>query len=152
MSEKAKTPMVEMFDQAMKNYEQALKAALKVQEEVARLWSSVTPQTEATQDYQKQMTKMLEEMFPGAQKRMEESLKQIEQTGKVSLDLLKLGMESARAGSPAELQNKLGEIWKTSVGLIQSNLQSMSAANTRMFEMWSDYAKRATEPASGKAK
>ena len=50
MKEK-ETPVSEMADTAMKNYEHAIRTSLKFQEETGRLWSSMLSQANLAQDW-----------------------------------------------------------------------------------------------------
>ena len=53
MTDKTKTPASEMFDQALKNYEQALRTGVKVQEEAGKCWTKLLNQAASPPDWQK---------------------------------------------------------------------------------------------------
>src|SRR4029453_15323453 len=69
MSDKTKTPGSDLFDQAVKNYEEALKTGVRLQEECGKWWTNVLSQTTRPQDWQKNVTSVLNEAFPPAQKK-----------------------------------------------------------------------------------
>src|SRR6266851_4731024 len=89
MSDKAKSPGAEVFDQVLKNYEQTLRNGLKLQEEAGRWWTNLLHQATSAQDLQKRVTAMTNEIIPRTQKRMEEYLGLIEQNNRANVDLLK---------------------------------------------------------------
>src|ERR1043166_947615 len=71
MTDKAKAPGSEIFDQALKNYEQTLRSGLKLQEEAGRGFTALLTQANSAQDWQKRVTAATNEVISPAQKRME---------------------------------------------------------------------------------
>ena len=67
-------PLSEAADKAMKNYEQAIRTGLKLQEEAAHLWTNVLNQSASPHDWQKRFsgaTTVANGIIPAAQKRLE---------------------------------------------------------------------------------
>lgn len=154
MSEKAKAPGSEMFDQAIKNYEQTLRAGLKLQEETARWWTNVLSQASSVQDWQDRVKSATDEVINPTQKRIEEYLGLIERGNRASLDLVKKAMEVGRSSNPSEVQTKAVEFCEASLGILKSNAQAVAEINTKMVESWVNFVKKnAVEftPAVGKA-
>ena len=154
MSEKAKAPGSEMFDQAIKNYEQTLRAGLKLQEETARWWTNVLSQASSVQDWQDRVKSATDEVINPTQKRIEEYLGLIERSNRASLDLVKKAMEAGRSSNPSEVQAKVMEFCEASLGILKSNAQAVAEINTKMVESWVNFVKKnAVEftPAVGKA-
>ena len=74
-------PLSEAADKAMKNYEQAVRTGLKLQEEAAHLWTNLLNQSASPQDWQKRVSSastVANGVLPAAQKRMEEVLGLVE--------------------------------------------------------------------------
>jgi hypothetical protein len=152
MSDKAKTPMSELMDQAMKNYEQALQASLKLQEESSKWWTDFMTQATAPADWQNRWRTTANQSIPVVQKRMEESLRLLEQSSRTSLELLKQAMAVSVSDSTASAQTKLQELWEASLEALRNNAQVVSQANGKFVESWMQLLNGAVGPETTKAK
>lgn len=151
MSDKTKTPGSDLIDQAVKNYEQALKTGVRLQEECGKWWTSVLSQATRPQDWQKNVTLVLNEAFPAAQRNMEQTLRLMERNSRGSLDLLKQATETAQSTSVADCQARLQKLWQTSLDLLQHNAQAMTQANARLVETWTQLARKSADGATAAA-
>jgi hypothetical protein len=151
MSDKTKTPRSDLFDQAVKNYEQALKTGVRLQEECGKWWTNVLSQTTRPQDWQKNAASALHEAFPAAEKNMEETLRLMERNSRGSLDLLKQATEAAQSTSFADGQARLQKLWQTSLELLQHNAQAITQANIKLVETWTQLARKSTNGATAGA-
>lgn len=136
MSDKTQTPISELMEQAMKNYEQALQAGLKLQEESSRWWTGLMNPASAGAEWQKRWQKTASQSLPLVQKRMEESLRLVEQSSRTSLDLLKRAIALTASDSSANAQTKLQELWEASLGAVQNNTRAVCEANAKFTEAW----------------
>src|SRR5436305_13671999 len=85
-------PVSEMAEKAMRNYEQALRTRVKLQEEAGRWWTTMLNQTTSTQDWQKRMsniTSVANGVMPVAQRRMEEVMDLMQKNSRTGADLVK---------------------------------------------------------------
>jgi hypothetical protein len=151
MSDKTKVPGTDLFDQAVKNYEQALKTGVRLQEECGKWWTNLLNQTTSPQDWQKNITSGLNETFLAAEKNMEATLRLMEQNSRRSLDLLKQATESAQSASTADGQARLQKLWQTSLELLENNAQAITQANVKLVETWTQFARKSTERATAAA-
>lgn len=151
MSDTTKTPGSDLYEQAVKNYEQALKTGVRLQEECGKWWTNVLNRATRPQDWQKNVTSALNETFPAAEKSMEETLKLMEQSSRRSLDLFKQAAETAQSTSVAEGQARVQKLWQTSLDLLQQNSQAMTQANTRLVETWTHFARKSADGAPAAA-
>jgi uncharacterized protein YukE len=150
MSDKGKSGAPDLFEQALKNYEQALKTGVRLQEESSKWWTNVLGQTKvgSPQDWQKQANATVDATIATLRKQVEESLKSVEDSSKTSLDLLEKAIEASRSSTVPEAQGKLQELYQTSLNALQHNLQAMTKAQAKMMESWTDYVRKgAPEPA-----
>jgi len=134
MTDKSKAKRYELFEQAMKNYEEALQASLKLQQESARWWMDLLTQTGSLQEWQAKLNELSSNSVATAQKSMEENLKLIEQNSKTSLQLLKKAMDTANADTVPTAQVKLEELWEASLDALRSNAKAVSQANAKWVE------------------
>src|ERR1043166_3305666 len=125
MTDKTKPPVSEVFDQALKNYEQTLRTSLKLQEEAGRWWTNLLTQASSAQDWQKRVTAVTTDVIGPTQKRMEEYLGLIEQNNRANVELLKKAFEAAQTTGPSECQAKWVDFWQTSLNSVQANAQAV---------------------------
>jgi len=155
MADKTKAPGSEIFDQALKNYEQTLRTGLQLQEEAGRWWTNLVNQATSTHDWQKKVTGLADELIAPSQKRMQEYLGFLEQSNQANVELLKKALEAAQSSAPSESQAKWVDFWEASLKSLQSNAQAVTQINTKMMESWVAFVKKNTaefaEPAVFKA-
>src|SRR6266567_6441838 len=107
MKEKGKNPVLETADEALKNYEQTLRAGLKFQEETLQSWHSMFNQSAGQQEWQKGVssaTAAVSGILPVVQKRMEETVELMEKNARLSADLMKKAAEAVQTPTIAESQ------------------------------------------------
>jgi len=141
-----KNPMSELMEQAMKNYEQALQSGLKLQEESSRWWTDFMTQSTTATDWQKRWKTAATQTIPIVQKRMEESLRLVEQSSQTSLDLLKQALAVTGSDSPANAQTKVQQLWEASLRALRQNTQAVAQANAKVVESWMQLLAAGTEP------
>jgi len=144
-------PASELFEQAMKNYEQALKTGLKLQEETAAVWTKLFNQTGSAGEWQKQAKAVSDEFVPKTQKALNDNLKLIEKSGKTSVELLKQAVAATQAGTIQEAQTNFLGLWESSIEAMRETAEAVSQANNRALDSWVEFARKSTtNPASSK--
>jgi hypothetical protein len=138
--------------QAIKNYEETLQTGLKLQEQSAKWWTDCLAQAGANADWQKSWKATANQTIPIIQKRMEESLRLVEQGSRTSVELLKQALAVAASDSTAAAQAKLQELWTASLEASRNNAQAVSQANGRFIESLVQLFPNAAEPTSSKSK
>jgi hypothetical protein len=136
MSAKSGTQVQELFQEALKNYGQALQAGLKMQEDTAKWWTDFMAQANSPQEWQTRMNKLAADAIPQVQQRIAESLKTIEQTSRASLDLLQRACQTAPVDSVSAAQAGLNELWESSLQAMRQNAQAITQANSKVVESW----------------
>lgn len=141
-------PASEAADNAMRNYEHAVRTGLKFQEEAGRWWSSMLNPTSGAQDWQKRMTNltgMANSLMPMAQHRMEEMLSLIEQNNRTGTELMKKAVDAAQTPVLAESQAKWMEFWTSSLGAVRSNTEAMSEISSKTIDSWIEFVRKNTD-------
>ncbi len=144
----------EMADSALKNYEQAVRTGLKVQEEAGKWWTSVFNQTALGQDWQKQwssLTGMANSLVPLTQRRVEEVMELMEKNSRQSAELVKKAVDAVQTPAVAERQAKWLEFWTASMGMVRSNTEAVSELSTKAIDGWIDFVQRNAEVTEAKA-
>ena len=134
-----------LFDQAVSTFGDALKAGVKIQEEVGKWWSDALEQAGPVTEWQKKSRALFGDAIPTAQKNTEEWLKLVEQNYKRSMSLLKKAFDTK--GDPSELRAKTQQLWEESMELIRDNAQAMADANKKVLELWAGMLKKNYEAA-----
>jgi hypothetical protein len=152
MSDKTKSPISELIEEAMKKYEQALQASLKLQQESAKCWTDFMAQTTAPADWQKRWKATASEAIPLLQKRTEESLRLLDQGSRTSLELLRQALEVTITDSPASAQTKVQGLWESYLQALRNNAQAVSQANAKVTESWMQLFSGGADAAAPKTK
>jgi polyhydroxyalkanoate synthesis regulator protein len=150
MSDKSRNQGNELFQQAMKNYEQALQAGLKLQQDSGKLWMDMMAQAGSPQEWQSKANEVASESLSMARTRMEENLKLVEQSSRSSLDLLKQAMEATKADTIAAGQNKMQELWESSLEAVRANATAINQANAKWADAWMQMMPKTKSAASAK--
>ena len=138
----------EVGNQVMKNYEQALRTGLKVQEEAVKWWSGVFNQATAGQEWQKRVndfTGVANSIVPLAQKRMEEVLDFIEKSGRTNSELMRKAVDAAQTPVLAESEAKWMDFWTSSMGAMRKNTEALTEMNTKAIDSWLTFVRQNTE-------
>jgi hypothetical protein len=141
MTARTETRMTSLFDQAVQTFGDAMKAGVKIQEEIGRWWSDVIDQAGPVTEWQKRSRAMVCDAIPAAQRNTEELMKVLEQNSRRSLDLLKKAVDT-EPGNTADLQAKTQEIWDASMEVVRDNAQAMAQVNVKMMETWAEILKQ----------
>jgi hypothetical protein len=129
----------ELFDQAIKNYEQALRTGVRLQEDTTRWWANFLNQSVWPQEWQKQVSTVMAHAIPTAQKNLEESLRLLDQSSKTGLNLLKRAMDGTRGAAASDAQDQVQELWNSSLNVLQSNMRAITESQSRIMESWSEF-------------
>ena len=150
-TEEKTQPVTDLFEQTMKNYEQALKTGVKMQEESMKYLSNLVSQNGSPQDWQKRMKTMTDGFIPQTQKTVDEGLKLIEQTNRTGVELLKKVVASGQPNSVQDAQVKCLGVWEASLDAMRDTAVSMTQASNKAIEAWFAYAWKSGEQASTEA-
>jgi hypothetical protein len=154
MKEKAKNPVLETADQAVKNYEQALRTGLKVQEDAWQSWCSLLNQPVIGADWQKCYTSASEAAntaVPVIQKRLQETVELMEKNARVGSELMKKALEAGQTTGIGESQAKWMDFVKTSLDAAQTNVDAVMRINTRTLESFMALVQKNSETLQAKA-
>jgi hypothetical protein len=155
MTDKTTNAQSELFDQGLKNYEQALAAGVKIHEEACKYWTKMLNRSSSPQDFQKYVSSMASDVIPATQKAMDGCVELLEQTSRSSVDLLKKGFEAAQVSDYGESQAKVVEFCESSLKSLKSNAQAIVDINAKAVDSWLAFVKKATtevlEPKAAKA-
>ena len=79
--------IAELFHEAMRSYEKALKSGIQLQEESVNLWKELLTKLGSPEELQAKLDSMTADAFPNARKRMEEFVETFNRTSNQTIDL-----------------------------------------------------------------
>lgn len=134
-----------LFEQGLKNYEQALKTGLKLQEDSLRVWTGLLNQPTAPQELQNRAKAMVDDIIPQAQKTIEANLKLVEQNSRTTIELLKKAAAATQAATVQEAQSKFLSLWEASLNAVRDTTMAFAQANAKAVESWNGYVRKSAE-------
>jgi len=145
-TEEKSKPVNDLFEQATRGYEQALKTGLKLQEESAKLFLSVFNQVTAPADLQKRFKTISDEIIPQTQKAVDEGLKLIEQNSRTGVDLLKKAVATSQATTVQDAQEKSLALYEACLSAMRDTASAVTQATGKAADVWLGYVRKSTEP------
>jgi len=139
MTDKTKGSGCDLFEQATKNYEQALQAGLKLHQDAAKCWMDLVSNGGSAQGWSARFTQAATESLAAAQKRIEENLKLVEHSSRASLDLLQKAVDVTQADTASAGQSKMQEVWEASLSALRTNTAAITQANSRLLDSWMQF-------------
>lgn len=147
MSKQARPDGSEIFEQAIKNYQEAMEAGVKLQQDAARWWMDTMGKAGSTHEWQAKATQMASDSASAIQKRFEENLKHLETSSRTSIDLLKKAMDAAKVDTVSAGQAKLQELWEASLQAMRANASAIQQANAKWMETCMQFVSKASPAA-----
>lgn len=134
----------ELFDQAIKSFEQAVQYGLKVQSEAVQCWNDLLKKSEIPNDWKKKVEEVLNETLPVVQKNAQDTLALMESNRQASLTLLNQALQTANSKSIPEYQSHIQGIWESGLDSIRKNSELLVQANAKAIDQWSQFVSKAT--------
>jgi chemotaxis regulatin CheY-phosphate phosphatase CheZ len=141
-AQKAAESVNEMFQEALRNYEKALKSGIELQEESVNLWKTLLTQLTSPDEFQAKLESMQSEVFPTARKRMEEFVDLFNQSSNQTLELFEKSMSVYQAKSMTDAQRRLQDLMESSIATLRGNVQTALNTNTKIISSWKDILDR----------
>src|SRR5215475_13373451 len=105
----------ELFHEALRNYEKALKSGIQLQEESVNLWKDLLSKLRSPEEFQAKLESMTKDTFPKARERMEEFVETFNRTSKQTIDLFEKTLGVYQATSVPEAQRRVHDLIETSL-------------------------------------
>jgi hypothetical protein len=128
----------ELYQNAFEQFESALKAGVKIQEESMKLmnpWSNGMPLVQA----QKAQSALLQSMS-SLPNQFQDAMEMMNEQAQNAMGMLHQAFEVGRSTNPAEAQEKTHQLWEMSLGVVRTNIHSMLKAHAAMMEKWEEVA------------
>lgn len=148
-----KTPKVDptrVFDQAIENFETAVKTGCKIQEQAIEQINEFAQRFGSPGDWQQRAQQAAETAVPTLQKNFDEAVAVMNQNARTGLDLLSKAMEAGQTDTPNAAQEKMRDFWEMTLKSMRENTQALVQANTRIAESWTAAARGEGQGKPGK--
>ena len=132
----------EVFHEAMRSYEKALKSGIQVQEESMNLWKNLLTKLGSPEEFQAKLESMTADAFPQARKRMEEFVETFNSTGNQTIDLFEKTLGVYQATSVPDAQRRVQDLIESSLTSLRANVQSALDTNAKMMASCKELANR----------
>jgi len=125
-----------VFDDAVKAFESAFQAGLKIHEEGTRWMQGWCEQRLGPEEMQKKTRAVAGDMLESVRKNMEDASQVLSDNAKESMEMLQKALDAARSESLPDAQAQVSQMWESSLTTLRKNAQAMMQANTRTLETW----------------
>jgi hypothetical protein len=142
-TEKATAPTIdEVFHEAMRSYEKALKSGIQVQEESVNLWKDLLAKLGSPEEFQAKLESMTADAFPQARKRMEEFVETFNRTSHQTIDLFEKTLGVYQATSVTDAQRRVHDLIESSLTTLRVNVHSALNTNAKIIASWKELVDR----------
>jgi ribosomal 50S subunit-associated protein YjgA (DUF615 family) len=136
----------EIFHEAMRSYEKALKSGIQLQEESVNLWKDLLTKLASPEDLQAKIESMTADAFPQARKRMEEFVETFNRTSNQTIDLVEKTLGSYQATSVTDAQRRVQDLIESSLTTLRVNVHSAMNTNAKIITSWKELVDRFGRP------
>jgi ribosomal 50S subunit-associated protein YjgA (DUF615 family) len=135
-------PLDEVFQEAMRSYEKALKSGIELQEESVKLWKELLTKLGSPEELQAKLESMTADAFPQARKRMEEFVETFNRMSNQTIDLFEKTLGVYQATSVTDAQRRVQDLIETSLNALRVNVHSALNMNAKIIASWKDLVDR----------
>jgi ribosomal 50S subunit-associated protein YjgA (DUF615 family) len=130
--------IAELFQEAMRSYEKALKSGIQLQEESVNLWKDVLTKLRSPEEFQAKLESMRADVFPRARKRMEEFVGTFNRTSNQTIDLFEKTLSVYQAASVPEAQRRMQDLIESSLTALRIDVHSALNTNAKIIADWKE--------------
>ena len=132
----------EVFHEAMRSYEKALKSGIQMQEESVNLWKDLLTKLGSPEEFQAKLASMTADAFPQARVRIEEFAETFNRTSNQTIDLFEKTLGVYQATSVPDAQRRVQDLIESSLSTLRANVHSALKTNSKIIASWKEIADR----------
>lgn len=144
-SKKASAPsetINEVFHEAMRSYEKALKSGIQLQEESVNLWKDLLTKLGSPEEFQAKLESMTVDVFPNARKRLEEFVEMFTHASNQTLELFQKSLSVYQAASVTDAQRRVQDLMESSLATLRINVHTALNTNAKIMSSWKELVDR----------
>jgi len=123
-------PFNEVFHEAIRSYEKALKSGIQLQEESVKLWKDLLTKLGSPEEFKAKLESMRTDAFPQARRQMEECVETFNRTS------------NQTATSITDAQRRVQDLIESSLTALRVNVHSALNTNAKIIASWKELADR----------
>ena len=135
-------PFNEVFQEAIRSYEKALKSGIQLQEESVKLWKDLLTKLGSPEEFKAKLESMRTDAFPQARRHMEECVETFNRTSNETLDLFGKMLGVYQATSITDAQRRVQDLIESSLTALRVNVHSALNTNAKIIASWKELADR----------
>jgi hypothetical protein len=139
------TDMSGLFTEGIKSFDSAMKAGLKIQEDLTKVWTYAVKSVGNFQDLDRRSNFINKSALPAAQKAVEECLKLMEVNAKSCIDLARRAAAIQPPEDMAQARTRANELWESTLAAMRANCQALVEANSKIMAICEDMGKKSVE-------
>src|SRR5271165_5993409 len=128
----------EVFHEAMRSYEKALKSGIQLQAESVNLWKDLLTKLGSPEELQAKLESMKADAFPKARKRMEEFVETFNSASNQTIDLFEKTLGVYQATSVPDAQRRVQDLVEASLNAMRVNVHSALNTNAKIVASWKE--------------
>jgi hypothetical protein len=132
----------EVFHEAMRSYEKALKSGIELQEESVKLWKDLLVKLGSPEEFQAKLDSMTTNVFPNARKKLEEFLETFTRTSNQTMDLFEKSLGVYQATSVTDAQRRVQDLMESSLATLRVNVHTALNTNAKIISSWKELVDR----------
>jgi len=134
--------IAELFHEAMRSYEKALKSGIQLQEESVNLWKDLLTKLGSPEEFQAKLESMRADVFPQALKRMEEFVGTFNRTSNQTIDLFGKTSGLYQVTSAPDAQRRVQDLIESSLIALRVNVHNALNTNAKIIADWKELVDR----------
>jgi hypothetical protein len=141
-------PLSGLTATALKNYEQAVRSGLKLQEESWQWWSGMFNPAACSENWQKKLNKLnglASDLVPLVQERLEDAMTIVESNTRTGTELMKQAIDASQTLVVADGQAKWMNFWSSTLSAAQTNAAALAKVSSKAVDAWTDFIQKNTE-------
>jgi hypothetical protein len=132
----------EVFHEAMRSYEKALKSGIQLQAESVNLWKDLLTKLGSPEEFQAKLESMTADAFPKARKNMQEFIETFNRTSNQTIDLCEKTLGVYQATSVTDAQRRVQDLIESSLNALRVNVHSALNTNAKIVASWKELVDR----------
>src|ERR1700757_5540399 len=132
----------EIFREALRSYEKALKSGIQLQEESVNLWKDLLTKLGSPEEFQAKFESMTADAFPKARERMGEFVETFNRTSNQTIDLFQKTLGVYQATSVPDAQRRVQDLIESSLSALRVNVHSALSTNAKIIADWKELVDR----------
>jgi ribosomal 50S subunit-associated protein YjgA (DUF615 family) len=138
--------IAEVFQEAMRSYEKALRGGIQLQEESVNLWKYLLSKLASPEEFQTKIESMRAAAFPQARKRMEKFVGTFNRTSNQTIDLFAKTLGVYQAASVPEAQRRVQDLIESSLTALRVSVHSVLNTNAKIIADWKELVDLSARP------